>query len=317
MLDHSSETVATDFLSEVLQDVRLTRVSSGHGQLTPPWGMRFAPHEGAQFHLIAAGSCWLQSPDGGWQELRPGDALLLPRAAGHVIASERGGASRPFDEIPREPAGDTTFRLRDQAGEHRTAVFCCSVAFDDSGIQPLIDLMPPLILLRDAAESDRTLPMLLDAMIVEVARPRLGTATVLSRLADVVIARVIRSWAESHREDTEGWLAAIHDPRIGRALAAIHRKPGEPWSVERLADLASTSRSVFVERFTRLVGLPPARYLARLRMHVATNWLRSDTLSVSAVASRLGYESDASFSRAFKRHVGIPPAAVRRKHQTR
>src|SRR6185503_17634803 len=114
---------------------------------------------------------------------------------------------------------------------------------------------------------------------------------------------------ESRTDDTDGWLAAMRDERIGRALAAIHHRPGEPWSVESLAAVAGASRSIFSERFAKLVGMPPARYVARWRMHVASGWLENERASVGEVASRLGYESEAAFSRAFKRFVGGPPSA--------
>jgi AraC-like DNA-binding protein len=134
----------------------------------------------------------------------------------------------------------------------------------------------------------------------------------MTRLADAVIAYVVRLWVEARSGDTSGWLAAIRDPKIGRALAAIHRRPGHKWSVEGLARVARTSRSIFSERFTAVVGVPPAQYVARWRMHLASVWLRKDRATVVEVAARLGYDSEASFSRAFKRFLGKPPSAFRR-----
>ena len=141
---------------------------------------------------------------------------------------------------------------------------------------------------------------------------RIGGSTILARLADVVVARLVRTWAESRRDDTRGWLAVIRDPSIGRALAAVHRRPGDAWSVETLADAAALSRSTFSDRFRSVMGVPPAQYLARWRMHLACAWLQDDRLTVAEVSSRLGYDSEPSFSRAFKRLVGLPPSAVRR-----
>jgi AraC-like DNA-binding protein len=133
----------------------------------------------------------------------------------------------------------------------------------------------------------------------------------MTRLADIVITRVIRAWAESQAEGTRGWLGAIKDPQIGIALAAIHRDPGRAWSVESLADVSKVSRSVFAERFNAVVGMPPARYLARWRVHVASGWLRSDRVTVAEAADRLGYDSEAAFSRAFKRISGVAPSTLR------
>jgi transcriptional regulator GlxA family with amidase domain len=150
-------------------------------------------------------------------------------------------------------------------------------------------------------------------MASELTDQRVGAATVMTRLADIIITRLVRAWAESQPVDTKGWLAAIRDPQIGRALAAFHRRPSEAWSVESLAAIAGLSRSIFSERFTAVLGVPPARYVAGWRMHLAGTWLTAQRLTISEVASRLGYESEASFSRAFRRFMGDPPSAFRKR----
>lgn len=211
--------------------------------------------------------------------------------------------------------GDRTYRLSEGGGGARTLLFCGSINFEEPAVQPLLELMPSVLRVCGAANSDSTLPVLLETMAAEVSAQRVGAATILTRLADVVITRVIRAWVEGECGEASGWLAAIRDPKIGRVLAAIHKQPGHPWSVESLADVALTSRSIFSERFNAVVGMPPARYVARWRMQIASRWLRSDRLSVAEVAAKLGYESEASFSRAFKRFVGVPPGALRHAGQ--
>jgi AraC-like DNA-binding protein len=305
-----------DPLSDVLQDVQLTDVLPGYATLTHPWGVAFAPRNSPQYHFVASGPCWVGSTDGEWIALEPGDAMLLPRQVGHVVSSVQGGATTPFEEMSRESLGETTDRVHDNGDGVTTKLFCCRVTFKGPGIEHLLDLMPPMLLLRGAAKHDPVLPALLETMAAEIRDERMGSATVLSRLADVVVTRVVRAWAEEHREDAVGWLAAIHDPKIGRALAAIHRRPGQDWSIEALAGVACASRSVFTERFAQLVGVTPARYLARVRMRIASDLLHSDGLGVRDVAERLGYESEASFSRAFKRHIGVSPSAFRRSGQS-
>jgi len=131
----------------------------------------------------------------------------------------------------------------------------------------------------------------------------------MARLADAILTRVIRGWVEARAGETTGWLAAIRDPQIGGALAAIHRRPEHAWSVTALAEVAGMSRSLFSERFTAVVGSSPAHYVARWRMHLAQTWLRAGR--VSEVAARLGYQSEAAFSRAFKRAVGRAPSTLR------
>lgn len=307
--------IRPDHLSEVLQDLHLGDVSSGYGALAHPWGISFAPQEAARFHFVVSGQCWMESPDGQWVALDAGDAVLLPLGSAHALSSILNGATKPYDEVQCEYIGKTTYRMRDGGDGDATLLFCCSVIFKDPGFRPLLELMPSVLLLRAAAEQDPVLPVLLDTMAAEVRSERMGSATMLSRLADVVIARVVRGWAEDHKEDTTGWLAAIHDPKLGRAVAAIHRNPGRDWSIEALADVACLSRSVFTERFAKLVGVTPARYVTQLRMHLARGWLRGDRDTVAQVAERLGYESEASFSRAFKRHIGVSPSEARRLGQ--
>jgi len=301
-----------DFLSQVLQDLRITNNSYGRCELRRPWGIDFPPQPEARFHFVASGSCSLRSPDKTWIALEAGDVALLPHGTHHVVAHPARGKAKPFDAMPLEEIGDRTYAMRAGGTGATTVLVCCSVGFAEAAAHPLVELMPPLLLVRGGASEDKVLPMLLDAMAEEVLAQRVGAATVMARLADVVIARVIRAWVESRHGDTEGWLAAIRDPQIGLALAAIHREPGAAWSVESLADVAHTSRSTFAERFATVVGVTPARYLARWRMHVASGWLKNDRITVAEAASQLGYDSEAAFSRAFKRFTGVPPSTLRR-----
>lgn len=315
MLSRSSDpsvVTTSDPLSEVLQDLRLSGVSYGHCRLTRPWGVEMPAEPLARLHLVVAGHCWLRTGDFGPVRLDAGDVALLPQGTGHAIADTPRGRTRPLSQIPREEIGDRTYRLAAGGGGSQTLMACCTVSFREPALHPLVEQMPNVILVCGATTDDPTLPALLDAMADEVMAQRVGAATVLARLADVVITRLVRTWVEARSEDTTGWLAAIRDPRIGRALAAIHRRPGHQWSVDGLARAAGLSRSTFSERFTDVMGTPPAQYLARWRMHLASAWLRGDHLTVGEVAARLGYESEPSFSRAFKRVVGVPPSALRR-----
>lgn len=315
MLSRSSgvaDGLALDPLSEVLQDLRPAGVSYGHCRLTRPWGVDFPAEQPARFHFVVAGEGWLRTADEGPVLLHAGDVAFLPRGAVHALADTALGRTRPLADLPRQEIGDRIYHLTAGGAGSPTLMVCCSVSFEEPALHPLLELMPPLILVRGATTDDAALPVLLEAMAEEVVTRRVGAATVLARLADVVITRLIRAWVEARCEDTTGWLAAIRDPKIGRALAAMHRRPGHRWSVANLAGVALTSRSMFSERFTSVVGVPPAQYLARWRMHLASVWLRKDRLTVAEVAERLGYESEPSFSRAFKRAVGVPPSALRR-----
>jgi AraC-like DNA-binding protein len=300
-----------DPLSEVLQDLRLARASYGRCELERPWGIELPPQAQARFHIAVEGTAWLWGAGLEAIQLGPGDVVLLPLGAGHSLGDTAHGPTTPEVALPLQRTGDRTYRLELGGPGERTLLVCCSFGFDEPLIHPLLELMPRLLLLRRGAAEDPSLLRLLEAMAEEVNAQRVGSATVMARLADVIVTRVVRTWVESRGSETSGWLGAIRDPNIGRALAMMHRGPGHPWSVTALAKAVGMSRSAFSERFTSAVGTAPAQYLMRWRMHLARGWLRNARLSVADVATRLGYDSEASFSRAFKRLVGVPPSSQR------
>ena len=301
-----------DALSEVLQDFRLSGVSYGRCELRDPWGLSFAAQPLLRLHFVAQGEAWLCSEETGSMQLKAGDLVLLPQGIAHRLASAPSVSCRPIDKGALTHHGGNVCSLV-QPGEGTGAtLFCGSMALEAHALHPLIALMPPVIKGCDLVARDPMLGPLLEAMQGEAAETQIGGATMLSRMADLLAARVIRSWVNSCQQGASGWLAAIRDPQIGRALAAIHRDPGADWTVEGLARVAGQSRSVFAGRFSALMGEGAAHYVARWRMQVAQEWLRRRDMTVAAVASRLGYESEASFSRAFKRVTGKPPGEVRR-----
>jgi AraC-like DNA-binding protein len=317
MVTHSSgepDRAAPDALSDVLQDLRLSGTSYCRSEFHAPFGLQFPPEEGAVFHFVAEGGCWLRPSGDDPVRLEAGDVVLLPRGAGHALLDRLDTPTKRIRDLHRERVGGSLYRLRAGGSGVAALLACCAVRFEASAVHPLLELMPEVLHVRGGGSQDPSLPQLLDAMATELTAQRVGAATVMARLADIVITRLVRAWAESRSDETTGWLAAIRDPQIGRALAAFHRRPHEAWSVVSLAAAAHQSRSLFSERFTAVLGMPPARYVARWRVHLAGNWLRHERLTIAEVAARLGYESETSFSRAFKRFMGASPADFRRGH---
>lgn len=302
----------TDPLTEMLRGLRLDGVEYGRCQPSAPWATAYPAQAEARFHFLAAGSAYLQAPNGEWTELRPGDAVLLPRGDAHVLASEPGISPTPLEQLPRKPLCDGIVDLQCPCTDSNNLIFFAVMRFNVDKRHPLLNLMPDVMRTSDLAKSEPTIPPLLDAMMREVEMNRVGAGGILSRLADVLTATIIRTWVEHGCGDASGWLAAVRNPEVGRVLAAIHLDPAHDWSVNELARHMGASRSGFAQRFVSVVGETPARYVARMRMHQAHEWLREGQ-RVAAVAERLGYDSEASFSRAFKRVIGASPSHFREK----
>ncbi|CDN47817.1 AraC family transcriptional regulator [Neorhizobium galegae] len=315
MLDYSSKEISLDVsdpLTEMLRGLRLDGVEYGRCRLPEPWATSFPAQEAARFHFISSGSAWLQTPSGEWLELRAGDAALLPRGDAHVLASVPGLTPLPFDRFGRKEVCQGVFDVQCADACGGTVALTASMRFNIDKLHPLLQLMPEAMLTSDLARNEPSIPHLLDAMAREVDMDRVGAGGILARLADVLTATLIRTWVEHGCGDTTGWIAAVRNPEVGRVLAAIHLQPDRDWTVAALARLMGASRSGFAERFLRVVGETPARYVARVRMHQARQWLR-DGERVATVAERLGYDAEASFSRAFKRIIGTPPSHFRNK----
>jgi AraC-like DNA-binding protein len=300
----------TDPLTEMLRGLRLDGVEYGRCQPSAPWATACPTKDEAQFHFLAAGSAFLQAPGGEWIEMYPGDAVLLPRGDAHVIASQPGLTPTPVEAFPRKSVCDGIVDLQCPCTDMTNLLFFAVMRFNVDKRHPLLQLMPDVMRTSDLAANEPAIPALLDAMTREADMNRVGAAGILSRLADVLTATIIRTWVEHGCGDSTGWLAAVRNPEVGRVLAAIHLDPSHDWSVEELAREMGASRSGFAQRFVSVVGETPARYVARMRMHQAHQWLREGQ-RVAIVAERLGYESEASFSRAFKRVIGTSPSHSR------
>jgi len=299
-----------DPLTEMLRGLRLDGVEYGRCQPSSPWATAYSAQAEARFHFLAAGSAYLQSPSGEWTEMHPGDGVLLPRGGAHTLASEPGLVPTPVECIARTSLCDGIVDLEGGSRDSDTLFFYAVLRFNVDGGHPLLEMMPDVMRARDLAVVEPTILLLLDAMMREVDMNRVGAGGIVSRLADVLTATIIRTWVERGCGDATGWLAAVRNPDLGRVLAAIHLDPSRDWSVGELARYMGASRSAFAERFAATVGETPARYVARMRMHQAHQWLREGQ-RIAGIAERLGYESEASFSRAFKRIMGASPSRFR------
>ncbi len=302
-----------DPLGDALHHLRMRGVFYSRCELTAPWGIELpAIADSLMFHVVISGSCWLEVAGRERLRLQPGDLALVPHGAGHFLRSDEAALTPGLFTLPRDVVSERYEVIRVNGGGEPARLLCGTVYFDHPAARQLSALLPPVILVQGwrSAESE-WIASTLRLMASEAQSPRPGGEEVITRLADILVIQAIRVWLEQESTTASGWLAALHDPQIGRALAMIHRDPAQEWRVEGLAAAVAMSRSAFAERFSRLVGEAPMQYVMRWRMYLALDALREDRNTVAEVALRLGYGSEAAFSRAFKRFTGISPGAVR------
>jgi len=312
----------SDPLAEALHYLRMDGMFYCKSELTAPWGVLLPPMPGnLWFHVITSGECVLIDSQERSHLLRRGDIVVLPHGAGHRAAAPADAPTPlvfdlPHDYISRQyailrhggPAAGTA-----PSSVERTDLVCGVVQFDHPAARSLIEMLPEIIHI-DAAHAVgwQWFPSLLALMSNETQAPRAGGEAVVTRLCDILVIQAIRWWIDNDPSAHTGWLGALRDPAIGEAIVAIHRDPAADWTVRLLAEQVALSRSAFSARFTDLVGEAPMSYVTRWRMYVATDLLRHQQQSIAHVAAQTGYQSEASFSRAFKRVMGHPPSAARR-----
>lgn len=309
MLDNSSK--SGDLLTDMLQGLRLDGVEYGRCILAAPWAFEFAARAEACFLFVAQSGCWLQGPDGEWTQLNAGDAVLLPRGSAHALASAPGEPYQPFPRWQCRSIGGNFFDLNAGTEGENCMLFYGSMRFNLDSLHPLLRMMPEMMRANELMHNEPTILHLLEAMGCELAMNRVGACGMVTRLADVLAAQIIRAWVEHGCGSASGWIAAVRNPEVGRVLAAIHAAPHRDWPLAELAGVMGASRSGFASKFAAIVGETPARYVAQVRMHQARQWIMHDSLRISEVAHRLGYDSEASFSRAFKRIIGMAPSHLR------
>jgi len=283
-------------------------------EFTAPWGLALPAFPGSvMFHVVTSGRCWLGVDGFDDRLLQPGDLALVPHGEGHRLVSEPGVPGVGLFDVPREDVSERFEILRQGGSGAGTTLVCGTVRFDHPAAQHLVSLLPRRITV-DASSSRQAewIESTLRFMAAEARELRPGGETVMTRLADVLVIEAIRGWIEHDPAAHTEWLGALRDRQVGRGLTLIHRDPARAWTLASLASEVAMSRSAFAARFTELVGVPPMQYVARWRMHLALTWLRDYDAGLGELAGRLGYQSEAAFSRAFKRVVGVSPGAARR-----
>ena len=306
---------SSDPLSEVLQLLQLSGVLYCNAELTEPWGIEIPELPGVMnVEVVTSGHCWLELEGEAPVFMPKGSLVLIPRGRRHKLRGSPGDKTTPLSDIPIELIGDRFEDMRFGGGGRLTQVTYYGVRFDPYLADRLLRLLPETLQLRTHKDDDSWLHSTI-RFIAQEAHQRLpGSETVITRLADILVIQAIRTWIESVREEDHGWIAALHDRQIGKAMSLMHRHPERDWRVASLAREVGMSRSGFSARFTALVGESVLQYLTGLRMQLAHRELRQTSDSLATIAERVGYQSEPAFNRAFKRVVGMPPGAVRKLH---
>jgi AraC-like DNA-binding protein len=322
--DASGSSPSADVLSDVLRSVRLTGAVYFDFDLSAPWVAEAPPSRdiaamvlpGAQrvieYHLIARGACWGHVVGEPPIRLAEGDLIVFPQGDAHVMSSAPGLRATPdMSMYVRQPSLPMVFE-RGGGGPERTRVICCFLGCDERPFNPLLTALPRTLHLNAGTSTNSGwLATLLDIAVRESGSARAGRDNVLARMSELMFVEAIRRYIETLSPAQTGWLAGLRDPIVGQALAALHGAPSTPWTLESLARSVGVSRSVLADRFSDIVGQPPMHYLALWRMQLASRLLLEGG-AVAEVAPAIGYESEAAFSRAFKKLVGESPATWRR-----
>lgn len=312
-----------DVLSDVLHTIRLQGAIFLNTECHEPWcvdvpqGSELARllKPGARSlaicHTVLEGRCWVQLPDGEAVALHAGDVATIPHGDSHIIGSGLHHAPVSIDHVVRIKAPQLS-PIRYGGEGDRTVLMCGWFAYEQDIPNPLIEALPRLF--RSAIGQRPCGPWIEQSLkyaVGEAATGEPGSGAVATKVAESLFVESLRSYIDSLPPRHSGWLAGLRDPQIGKCLSLMHDQPAKDWSVETLAAEVHVSRSVLAQRFSELVGLPPIQYLIRWRLAIAARLLRSERISVSRVTEAIGYESEASFSRAFKKEFGVAPGQWR------
>lgn len=307
-------TQAPDVLGQMLERSRMRGQLYCRTVARAPWGLRFPKRPETALHLVTAGMCLLIQGAGSAAErtvLGPGDVVLLPHGDGHVMTDSVRSPRRDLADWLSEWRGGP-MRLGGDGLE--TVALCGFFASDAPTLHPVLRLLPSRVHLRGADAAARALAPTVALIEREYERRERGATVVLSRLLDVLLVQLLRAWADDQAPGEAGWLGALREPILARALGLLHAEPGRDWDIADLARRAGTSRATLARRFAAEVRSSPQVYLTQLRMQEAAQLLRETDDSLGHIAQRVGYRSEYAFNRAFHREMGAPPGSYRRAH---
>ena len=320
--------MAKDILSSVLGAVRLSGAVFFDVAASSPWVAEAPPATtlanrvlpGSQhvieYHVVTSGSGWATLVDSDAEPVRlgPGSVVMFPQGDSHTLASSPGMRAKPDLSVYDQPeeASPPFYLEQFGGGQDETRLICGFLGCDRLPFNPVIQSLPRIIHIADGyTAGDGWLSTLIKAILKESGKQRLGTESVLSKLSELLFIEVVRCYIESLPCGTQNWFTALSDPHVGRAIRLMHGDIRRPWTLTELAREVGASRTILIERFKTYLGVAPITYLFNWRMQIAAGMLTSRASSLAKIGANVGYESEAAFSRAFKRSTGLSPAAWR------
>jgi AraC-like DNA-binding protein len=296
-----------DALNDWIRAIRAEGVVLVRTRVAAPWGFSVPQCDAVVFHFVAQGSAFVRRPDAETLELRSGELVLLPRGSPHEVAHSARGKAMPLDAFLARWDGVA------DGDAKATTLICGQYNMDQHLALPALRAMPSAISLHAGIEPGHsplrsTLRMLSD----EVEAPNFGNQIVVRNLISSLFVYFIREWSEASSSKAGDWFSAMRSPSLARVLTRMHASPNFTWTLEQLAREAGLSRAAFARQFNTLIGEPPHTYLTRWRMGIAAQLLEETDLRLAEIASRVGYQSEFSFSRAFKSVRGVSPTHYRR-----
>lgn len=303
---------AADPVAEALHTLQMSGAFYSRATLTAPWGIELPEMPGhLMFHVLVSGGCWVEAD--GMEPLRlgEGDFALIPHGEGHILRGERDDPVVSLWDTEQQLLTEHYELLHHGGGGDETTMICGAVRLDHPAARHLVSLLPRAIHLESSGTTrNQWMHSTVQLICHEATELRPGGESVITRLADLLVVQAIRAWIESEESD-RGWIVALKDRDTGNAIRLLHRHPDRDWTIESLAKAVHMSRAAFSRRFSALVEEGPMAYLTRWRMQLAATWLTTGEIRVADLPARLGYGSEAAFSRAFKREMGVSPGAYR------
>ncbi len=300
-----------DLLSQVLTLIRLRGELIFSAEAAAPWALRFDAGS-AYFHVVSEGEIRVEASDGRIVEAVSGDLLVLPQGRGHRIGTP-GATPLAVRDVLEAQIREDSLAIHLPGDGPFARMFTGAFRFEGDNMPTMLAVLPSILHIPRSLRTEDAgwLEGLGHFLLAEAQAPHPGAALMISRLIDVLVIRAFRLWVRTAPPENRGWLGALADVRISRALKTIHDEPFRRRTVAELAAIAGMSRSSFADRFASLIGAAPLHYQTRWRLLLANEMLRGPDTRVSDVARRIGYDSDAAFSRAFKSQFGFAPNRAR------